>query len=55
MDRFISEERFQILTSEGKYLSLSLWGEQAAIEICYRHSAHGKSQAQEQAKISKDY
>jgi heme-degrading monooxygenase HmoA len=55
VDGFISVERFESLTTEGKYLSLSFWRDQAAVESWFSHVGHGQAQATGRAAIFKDY
>lgn len=46
VDGFISVERFQSLTTENKYVSLSFWRDRAAVEAWYRHDGHATAQAE---------
>ncbi len=55
VDGFISVERFQSLTTEGKYLSLSFWRDRAAVEAWFGQPGHGAAQAEGRAKIFRDY
>ena len=55
VDGFISVERFQSLTTEGKYLSLSFWRDRDAVEAWFRHSGHQGAQAEGRASIFNDY
>ena len=59
IDGFISVERFQSLTAQNKYVSLSFWRDRAAVEAWYRHSGHGAAQAEgrgnERDAIFEDY
>ena len=55
VEGFISVERFQSLTTEGKYLSLSFWRDRAAVEAWFGHSGHGMAQAEGRAKIFANY
>ncbi|MFQ5773479.1 MAG: antibiotic biosynthesis monooxygenase family protein [Kiloniellaceae bacterium] len=54
-DGFISVERFQSLTTENKYVSLSFWRDRAAVEAWYRHPDHGAAQRQGRQGIFRDY
>jgi heme-degrading monooxygenase HmoA len=54
-DGFISVERFRSLTQEDKYLSLSFWRDEAAIEAWYRHAGHKAAQQQGKTEIFKDF
>ncbi len=55
IDGFISVERFQSLTDAGKYLSLSFWEDEAAIERWFTHSGHTGAQKRGRDGIFKDY
>jgi len=55
VDGFISVERFESLADKGKYLSLSTWRDEAAVEAWYRHSSHRTAQAKGKARIFKDF
>lgn len=55
IDGFISIERFQSLTTEGKYLSLSVWRDQAALEAWYAVEGHKAAQAEGRNSVFKDY
>ena len=59
IEGFLSVERFQSLTTPGKYVSLSFWRDGAAVEAWYRHAGHGAAQAEGRAKgadrIFEDY
>jgi heme-degrading monooxygenase HmoA len=44
IDGFISVERFQSLTQEGKILSLSFWRDEAAVTRWRRHEQHRQAQ-----------
>ena len=55
VDGFISVERFESLKTEGKYLSLSFWRDQAAVESWFSHVVHGQAQATGRAEIFTDY
>lgn len=55
VDGFISVERFQSLTSEGKYVSLSFWRDSAAVETWYGNMNHRAAQKQGRAGIFRDY
>jgi len=45
IDGFISVERFRSLTTEGKYLSLSFWRDEAALADWRNRTAHRAAQA----------
>ncbi len=44
IDGFISIERFQSLTTENQYVSLSFWRDRAAVEAWYRRPNHTDAQ-----------
>jgi heme-degrading monooxygenase HmoA len=45
IDGFVSIERFESLTTEGKILSLSFWRDEAAVAEWRRLEAHRRAQA----------
>ncbi len=51
IDGFISVERFRSLTADGKFLSLSFWRDQAAVEAWHAHAGHRAAQAKGKAEI----
>ncbi len=55
IDGFISVERFESVTAPGKFLSLSFWRDEAAIQNWYRHGGHAGAQNQGRGGIFKDY
>ena len=55
IDGFVSVERFQSLTTEGKYLSLSIWRDEAAVRRWREHAAHHAAQAEGRGAIFADY
>ena len=52
---FISVERFQSLTDEGKLLSLSFFEDEAALEEWRNRTAHRKAQAAGRGDLFADY
>ncbi len=54
-DGFISVERFQSLTDDGKYLSLSFWRDREAVAAWYAHAPHAAAQNQGRNEIFADY
>ena len=54
-DGFISIERFQSLVKEGKYVSLSFWRDQEAVERWYAFEKHQAAQAEGRTSIFKNY
>jgi heme-degrading monooxygenase HmoA len=55
MDGFISIERFESLTNEGKILSLSLWRDEDAVRRWRQFEGHRMAQAKGRAGIFADY
>ncbi len=55
MDGFISIERFQSLTNEGKLLSLSFWRDEAAVTNWRNQSKHQKAQEKGYNEIFEGY
>ena len=55
IDGFISIERFQSLTDEGKILSLSFWRDEAAVAAWRNLPPHRRAQAAGRHKIFRDY
>src|SRR5437868_9871462 len=55
IDGFISVERFQSLTQEGKILSLSFWRDEAAVARWRSHAQHRKAQRAGRTGIFRDY
>jgi len=55
MDGFISVERFQSLTQEGKILSLSFWRDEKAVARWRRHEQHRDAQRAGRGGIYKNY
>ena len=55
IDGFISIERFQSLTEEGKVLSLSFWRDEEAIQNWRNLEKHRSAQSQGRAGVFADY
>jgi heme-degrading monooxygenase HmoA len=55
IDGFISVERFQSLTQEGKILSLSFWRDEAAVVRWRRHEQHRQAQRAGRTGIFRGY
>ena len=55
MDGFISIERFQSLSEDGKLLSLSFWRDENAVKAWRNHADHRKAQAVGRQSIFRDY
>ncbi|HLS18506.1 MAG TPA: antibiotic biosynthesis monooxygenase [Paracoccaceae bacterium] len=55
IDGFISVERFQSLTTPGKYVSVSFWRDEDAVKRWRQQSNHRRAQHKGRAEIFKDY
>lgn len=55
IDGFISIERFESLTTKGKYLSLSFWRDEEAIRTWRNMQMHRAAQARGRSGIFSDY
>lgn len=55
MDGFISVERFESLSTPGKYLSLSFWRDEDAVARWRNLAAHRNAQAAGRSDIFADY
>lgn len=55
VDGFISVERFQSLTTDDKYLSLSFWRDHEAVERWYRNHNHKTAQQEGRSGVFRDY
>ncbi|HSW08403.1 antibiotic biosynthesis monooxygenase family protein [Aquabacterium sp.] len=55
IDGFITVERFESLATPGKYLSLSFWRDEAAVQQWRNIEAHRMAQAAGRAGIFADY
>jgi len=55
MDGFISIERFESLTNQGKILSLSIWRDEEAVRRWRQFEEHRMVQAKGRAGIFADY
>ena len=55
LDGFISIERFQSITNEGKMLSLSVWRDEEAVARWRRFEGHRAAQAKGRGGIFADY
>ena len=55
VDGFISVERFQSLTQEGKILSLSFWRDEEAVVRWRRHEQHRDAQRAGRGGVFKNY
>ncbi len=54
-DGFLSIERFQSLTTENKFVSLSFWRDRDAVEAWYQRPNHKAAQGEGRAGIFQDY
>ena len=55
IDGFISVERFESLTTEGKMLSLSFWRDADAVKRWREHDRHHRAQLKGRAEVFADY
>ena len=55
LDGFISIERFESLTNQGKMLSLSIWRDEEAVKRWRQFEGHRLAQAKGRAGIFSDY
>ena len=55
IEGFISVERFQSLSNPAKFLSLSTWRDEAAVEAWYRHEGHKEAQRAGRTRLFQDY
>lgn len=55
IDGFISVERFESLTTKGKYLSLSFWRDEKAVSAWRNLETHRKAQAMGRGSVFADY
>ncbi len=55
VDGFISVERFESLSSPGKYLSLSEWRDEEAVHAWRNHGEHMVAQEKGKASIFADF
>jgi heme-degrading monooxygenase HmoA len=55
IDGFISIERFESLATPGKYLSLSFWRDEAAVQVWRNRDAHRAAQSQGRAGVLANY
>jgi len=54
-DGFLSVERFQSLTDDGKFLSISFWRDREAVETWYNHAGHAFAQEEGRIDVFDDY
>jgi heme-degrading monooxygenase HmoA len=55
IDGFISVERFHSLTNEGRYVSLSFWRDDAAVEAWRQHLGHQAAQSKGKGGVFTNY
>ncbi|GLK67851.1 antibiotic biosynthesis monooxygenase family protein [Hansschlegelia plantiphila] len=55
MDGFISVERFESVTTPGKFLSLSVWRDEAALTRWRAHGRHQTMQKAGRSEVFADY
>ena len=55
LDGFISIERFESLSKQGKILSLSIWRDEAAVKRWRQFEGHRAAQAKGRAGVFADY
>ena len=55
IDGFISVERFESLTTKGKYLSLSFWRDEEAVRAWRNLEEHRGAQAKGRGGVFEDY
>lgn len=55
IDGFISVERFESVSEQGKFVSLSFWRDEAAVAEWRRVAGHRVAQARGRGHIFKDY
>ncbi len=54
IDGFISVERFESLTTKGRYVSLSFWRDEAAVQAWHENLEHRAAQQKGRAEIFAD-
>ena len=55
IDGFISVERFQSMSTQGKYVSLSFWRDEKAVRTWREHAQHRLAQAKGKSGIFADF
>ena len=55
IDGFISVERFQSMSTQGKYVSLSFWRDEKAVRTWRDHAQHRLAQAKGKSEIFADF
>jgi heme-degrading monooxygenase HmoA len=55
VDGFISVERFESVTTPGRFLSLSFWRDEAAVQVWRNTQAHRRAQRSGRDSVFTDY
>lgn len=55
IDGFVSIERFESVTSPGKFLSLSFWRDEEAVRSWREHAGHALAQARGKKDVFADF
>jgi heme-degrading monooxygenase HmoA len=55
VEGFLSVERFRSLTTESKYVSISFWRDEAAVQRWRAHEQHRVAQGQGKREIFEDF
>jgi heme-degrading monooxygenase HmoA len=55
IDGFISVERFESVSTPGKFVSLSFWRDEAAVAVWRNQPPHRAGQAEGRASVFSDY
>ena len=55
IDGFVSVERFESTSRPGRFVSLSFWRDEAAVERWRQHAGHMAAQARGRAEIFADF
>ena len=55
IDGFVSVERFESVSTPGKYVSLSFWRDEEAVRAWREHLGHREAQRRGQQEIFADY
>jgi heme-degrading monooxygenase HmoA len=55
VDGFISVERFESLSTPGKYLSVSFWRDEAAVQAWREHLRHRRAQELGKREVFEDF
>ncbi|MFN0043242.1 MAG: antibiotic biosynthesis monooxygenase family protein [Alphaproteobacteria bacterium] len=55
IDGFVSVERFESLTTKGKFVSISTWRDEGAVKVWRERARHREAQEVGKAEIFADY